>query len=233
MSSLKILIVEDEILIAETIRLYLEEKGHIVQDICISYREAIRAIEREQPDLVVLDVRLYGEKSGIDVAKYIKKQAEKIPFIYLTSQYDQRIFNLALETVPFGYLAKPIQKESLLTTIETAHRLFQQNELSTVKSIIINDGFQNHRVKEQEILYIKSDHIYVNIYLANREKITIRKSLQDILDIIKSQLFFQCHRSYIVNTLHVNGWNKSNVVLVNGEQIPVSRTKRKDLEDLL
>lgn len=233
MSTLKILIVEDEILIAETIKLYLEEKGHIIQDICISYREATKAIEREQPDLVILDIRLYGEKSGIDVAKYIKQQSKKIPFIYLTSQYDQRIFNLALETVPFGYLAKPIQKESLLTTIETAYRLFQQDELSTVKSIIISDGQQNHRVKEREILYIKSDHIYANIYLANREKITIRKSLQDVLDIIKSQLFYQCHRSYIVNTLHVNGWNKSNVVLVNGEQIPVSRTKRKDLEGLL
>ena len=78
MSTLKILIVEDEILIAETIKLYLEEKGHIIQDICISYREATRAIEREQPDLVVLDIRLYGEKSGIDVAKYIKQQSKKI-----------------------------------------------------------------------------------------------------------------------------------------------------------
>lgn len=233
MSLLKILIVEDEILIAETIRLYLEEKGHIVQDICISYREAIRAIEREKPDVVVLDIRLYGDKSGIDVAKYLQSQPIKTPFVYLTSQYDQRIFNLALETVPFGYLAKPIQKESLLTTIETAYRLFQQDELSTVKSIIINDGYQNHRIKEREILYIKSDHIYANIYLANRDKITIRKSLQDILDIIQSQLFFQCHRSYIVNTLHINSWNKSNVVLISGEQIPVSRTKHKDLEKLL
>lgn len=233
MLSLKILIVEDEILIAETIKLYLEEKGHLVQDICISYREAVRAIEREKPDLVVLDIRLYGEKSGIDVAKYLKEKSEKIPFIYLTSQYDQRIFNLALETVPFGYLAKPIQKESLLTTIETAYRLFQQDELSTVESIIINDGYQNRRVKEREILYIKSEHIYANIYLANKEKITIRKSLQDVLETIKSRLFFQCHRSYIVNILHVNGWNKSNIVLVNGEKIPVSRTKRKDLEELL
>jgi DNA-binding LytR/AlgR family response regulator len=233
MLSLNILIVEDEILIAETIKLYLEEKGHKVQDICISYREAQRAIERENPDLVILDIRLYGKKSGIDVAKYLQARPTKTPFIYLTSQYDQRIFQLALETVPFGYLAKPIQKESLLTTIETAYRLFQQDELSAVKSTVISDGQQNHRIKEREILYLKSDHIYVNIYLANKEKITIRKSLQELLNTINSQLFFQCHRSYIVNTLHVIGWNKSNVTLVNGEQIPVSRTKRKDLEDLL
>jgi DNA-binding response OmpR family regulator len=97
--SLRIQIIEDEVLIAETIRMHLEDQGHEVCNISISYEEAVEAFANDRPDLAIIDIRLYGEKSGIDYARYLFEQTNRIPFIFLTSQQDRRIFNLAVETL--------------------------------------------------------------------------------------------------------------------------------------
>ena len=107
--TLNILIVEDEVLIAQMLKLHLQEKGYSVQAICISYQEAVENYQQQHPDLVLLDIRLYGQKSGIDFAHFLLEQPKKTPFVYLTSQYDRRIFDLALQTNPYGYITKPIQ----------------------------------------------------------------------------------------------------------------------------
>ena len=226
--SLRILIVEDEVLIAETIKLQLEEQGHIIQDICISYDEAISAYQQQRPDLVILDIRLYGSKSGIDVATYLCAQPQKTPFIYLTSQHDRRIADLALETTPYGYLAKPIQKESLWTTVAAAYKRFQSESLLE-KELTIYDGQKKYKIKEREIVYIKSDHIYANILLANGKTIITRKPLSHFLQLLKSNLLIQCHRSYIVNKEYIDRWNSDSAYLVNGEVVPISRSKRQIL----
>ena len=229
---LRILIVEDEVLIAETIKLFLEEQGHQVQEICISYEEALEAYERDRPDLVILDIRLYGQKSGIDVANFLQEQPEKTPFIYLTSQHDRRIFDLALETTPYGYLGKPMQKETLWTTVETAYRLYQEGTPPTITLTLLKEK-KNHRVDEREIVCVKSDHVYSNVHLVDGSKIVTRKPISQFLENIKSRLLFQCHRSFIINTQHVSGWDNDTVTLVSGEVVPVSRSRREMLVHLM
>ncbi|MEL6676128.1 MAG: response regulator transcription factor [Bacteroidota bacterium] len=231
---LRILVVEDEVLISETIKLLLEEQGHLVQDSCISYEEAIEAYQKEKPDMVILDVRLYGQKSGIDFANYLLNQPEETPFIYLTSQYDRRIFELALETNPYGYLAKPIQKASLWTTVETAYQRFKErNNESENPEITVFDGQKNHRIKEEEIVWIKSDHVYAKVHLLDDRQILTRKPLSKFRDQISGKWLFQCHRSYIINIRHVSSWDNQAVTMVDGETIPVSRSKRQTLIDML
>ena len=231
---LRILIVEDEVLIAETIRLYLRERGHQVTDCCISYQEAVAAYRRRKPDLVIIDIRLYGEKSGIDLARFLRLQKERTPFIFLTSQHDQRIFQLALSTTPHGYLAKPIQKESLWTTVDTAYRLHRQNEAPKSLSVItLFDGTTKHRVREQEIVCVKSEHVYSNVQLTDGRDILMRVPLSQFLKKVQSTLLLQCHRSYIVNTGHIQAWDNDSVTLSNGAVVPVSRSRRSLLMDRL
>lgn len=229
---LRILIVEDEILIAETIKLYLQEQGHTVQNICISYDEAVTAYQKEQPDLVLLDIRLYGKKSGIDFAKFLLEQEEKTPFIYLTSHYESRVLDIALETQPMGYLAKPIQKQSLWTTVMNAYRLANAKQ-EAEKEMVLFDGQTNHKVKDKEIVFIKSDHVYANVHLLNGRKIITRKPLGQILDQIRSKFLFQCHRSYIINIEQISSWGKDTLTLMNGSKVPVSRSKKQMLLDYL
>lgn len=231
---LTVLIVEDEVLIAQTIQLYLQEKGHTIQAICISYTEAIEEYQRQKPDLVLLDIRLYGKESGIDFAHFLLAQKEKTPFIYLTSQYDRRIFDLALQTNPYGYITKPIQKESFWITIETSYNLYQKNNIVEEKNkISLFNGKENSIIALQDIIYLESDHVYTTVFLANQQKIIIRKTLREFLEEVKSELFIRCHRSYIINTNYIKKWDKQNITLENDVQIPVSRANKKLITNTL
>ena len=111
MKSLKILIVEDEVFIAETIKMYLEERNHEVMGSVISYEEAFfESYNLRRPDLVLLDIRLYGMKSGIDFAAYLKEQVNGPPLSFFSSQKDQIVLEQALETNPYGYLPNHFTK---------------------------------------------------------------------------------------------------------------------------
>jgi DNA-binding response OmpR family regulator len=99
----QILIVEDEILIADTIERYLTRQGYWVMGSAISCEEAETLYLRQTPDLALLDIRLSGSRTGIDFAHFIRKQARPAPFIYLTSQLDRRSIVSTIQnmTAPF------------------------------------------------------------------------------------------------------------------------------------
>ncbi len=228
MKSLKILIVEDEIFIAETIKMYLVERDHEIIGIAISYDEAVQSYNLRKPDLVLLDIRLYGEKSGIDFANFLITQSETPPYIFLTSQYDTRILEMALKTNPYGYLTKPFQKESLCTAVNAAYNLYSfKNE--KVESAIISDGKRNHLIKFQDILYVQADHVYSIIHTTKNEKIIVRKSLQELLDYCVCNYLVYCHRSYIVNLNHVRTWGHDEIILDNSMVFPISKTRRNEI----
>ena len=227
MSGIRVLVVEDEVLIAETIKIYLEERGHKVSDIAISYEEAISNIENNEPDLVLLDIRLYGQRSGIDVANYLNQRDKKLPFVFLTSQFDKRILENAMTSNPLGYLAKPIQKESLWTTIELAHNNMAISR-SKEKKILFHDGNNTYSVFGSDIAYIQSDHVYIHIHRRESEKIIIRQSLSQIMKVLDPSLFIQCHRGYVINMLHVQQYDGSHIE-INEDLIPISRSRKTEV----
>jgi len=228
MKSLNILIVEDEILIAETIKIYLEERGHVVLNISISYDEATQAYYLRKPDLILLDIRLYGEKSGIDFANFLTNQKESVPFVYLTSQYDQRILDHALKTNPYGYLTKPVQKQSLWTSIESAYNLFISKNVED-KIVFIQDGRNNYHINVNEILYIRAEHVYSKIITIDTQEITVRKTLQQVFELLEFDFIIYCHRSYIINCKHITSWTNDSIVLQNDILVPISRSRRKEI----
>ncbi|MEM6298884.1 MAG: DNA-binding response regulator [Bacteroidota bacterium] len=225
---MKVLIVEDEILIAQTIKLYLMERGHATQGFCISYEEFVAAYEKEVPDLVLLDIRLYGERSGLEIAKYLNASPESVPFVYLTSQQDKRTFDLALATTPHGYLPKPIRKETLWTTIETAYQLSQSNVTPAVN---LFDGKSTHQIIPEDLLYVQSEHVYTNVFLKGGGKVVIRKPLSWFLESFKS--LERAHRSYLVNPDMVRSWDSDVLTLRDGTKIPLSRSYKKMFQERL
>lgn len=229
MTPIKVLIVEDEILIAETIRMYLNERGHTVTDIAISYDEAVAAYKDTQPDVILLDVRLYGEKSGIDFANYLIDNQQKTPYIYLTSQFDKRIVENAMTTKPHGYLTKPIQKETLWTTTELAH--YQaMNEDEDDDQMILNlyDGTTWHLIDQKDILYINANHVYIHFHTLNHPAVMVRNSISQIIEELDPELFIQSHRGHIINVTKVESYN-NNFVIINNEEIPLSRSKKSEV----
>lgn len=232
MKKLNILVVEDEVLIAEMIADYLMEKGHNVLGISISYEEALKEYNLRKPDLILLDIKLYGKKSGIDFANYLSSKEEDTPVIYLSSQYDEHTLSHAMETNPYGYLTKPIRKESLWTSIEAAYKI-HESKRKNQKPIKLFDGKNIIYIHNDEILYMEADHVYVNIFLNSGKKLIIRKSLTQIFQLVDKSILLQCHRSYIVNRNYIKSWNSESLILNNDKNIPVSRSKKNYLKKIL
>mgnify|MGYP000398023669 CR=1 FL=1 len=116
----RILIVEDEVIIAEDIFLNLERLGYSPLNPAISYNRALKAIEQKNFDFALLDINLGGKsRTGIDVAHHLNKTFPK-PFVFLTSYSDSDTLELAKKTSPYGFLVKPFKKEDLHSTIEVA-----------------------------------------------------------------------------------------------------------------
>jgi PAS domain S-box-containing protein len=115
----KILIVEDEIIVAWDIKETLEKLGHTVVDMAVSGAEAIGSAANDNPDLVLMDIRLEGEMDGIAAGDEIYHQL-RIPVVYLTAHADELTLARATKTDPFGYVVKPFQSQSLQSTIKVA-----------------------------------------------------------------------------------------------------------------
>jgi DNA-binding LytR/AlgR family response regulator len=226
-----ILIVEDEILIADTIKRYLLKKGYNIVGIAISFEEALELIAAQQPDLILLDIRLSGEKTGIDIAAYIKAQQLDIPYIFLTSQLDKTTLDAARETFPAGYLSKPIQKESLYATIEITMHSF----IETRKNLLITlqSGNESHAVRIADIQYLAADHVYIKVYIVGmKQPLLVRQPLKELLDVLPAQQFVQTHRSFAINLQHISSWDRVKI-LIGSIEIPISRANKEQVMSVL
>ncbi|HEY1216583.1 MAG TPA: response regulator [Bryobacteraceae bacterium] len=116
---LNVLVVEDEALIAMELRARLSRLGHRVVGVADTGREAIELARLEKPQLVLMDIHLKGDMSGIEAASAINKDGE-VPIIYLTAHSDAATVSRAKQTSPFGYLLKPLDERELLIAIEVA-----------------------------------------------------------------------------------------------------------------
>jgi len=115
----KIMVVEDEIIVAEHIRRSLQNMGYSVTSVASSGAEAIKDAEDNNPDLVLMDIVLDGEIDGIETAKLIRSRFN-IPIVFLTAFSDEKILERAKITEPFGYVIKPFNGTELRINIEIA-----------------------------------------------------------------------------------------------------------------
>jgi two-component system response regulator HydG len=122
----KILIVEDQFVEANNLRLILKKAGHSICEIARSVPEALTVAEKEKPLLVLLDIQLDGPLSGIDLAKMLKEK--NIGFVYLSANSDQSILRAASATRPYGFLVKPFREKEVLVMIDVALYTLQQNQ---------------------------------------------------------------------------------------------------------
>jgi PAS domain S-box-containing protein len=125
---MKILIVEDEGLVAEDIVQSLRDIGYETGEALDTGEEAVKLAASIAPDLILMDIRLRGRMDGVEAAKQIRAVLD-IPIVFLSAYSDQGLLNMAKEAAPSGYLLKPFNKRELHTTIEMAlhkHKLEKQ-----------------------------------------------------------------------------------------------------------
>jgi len=130
--NLKILIVEDQFIEANNLRISLHKAGYIVCSIASSVEEAIQIKNAEKPNLVLLDIRLQGRLNGIDLAKMLR--SENIAFIFLSANASKEMLDVAKVTRPYGFLVKPFREKDVLVAIDVAWYIHQHS-----KEVILND----------------------------------------------------------------------------------------------
>jgi DNA-binding NtrC family response regulator len=120
----KVLIVEDEFVAANNLSIILERANFNISDIASSYEAALVCLDKERPDIVLLDIFLSGTKTGIDLAKILNER--RIAFVYLSANSNEETLSAAKKTEPYGFLVKPFREQDILVTLDIANYLHEQ-----------------------------------------------------------------------------------------------------------
>jgi DNA-binding NtrC family response regulator len=142
----KILIVEDQFIEANSLRISLQKAGYAVCSIAATVDEAIKIKDIEQPNLVLLDIRLQGKLNGIDLAKILR--SENIAFIFLSANSSKEILDAAKATRPYGFLVKPFREKDVLVALDVAWYLHQQSQQEVLKETFSTADFSDLDLKE-------------------------------------------------------------------------------------
>lgn len=237
MAVLKIGIVEDELVIARTILSTLDELGYLHCGPAINYTEAMELLDNNKPDLLLLDIQLSGKKDGIDVAQKVN-ELYQIPFIFLTANSDAETIDRAKKVKPHAYIVKPFGKEELFAAIEIAFSNFTGNHSGkkpeefasyhTKDFMFVKDGYVFRKIFFNDILYLESDANYVAIHLQSQKKVTIRSTLNDLVEQINQKNFFRVHRSYSVNINKIEDIFPTEIS-IKGAKVPIGKSYREEL----
>ena len=122
----KIVIVEDELIVARDIRKTLERAGYKITGVARTAEKALQLVHETAPSLVLVDIFLKGDLTGIDLATRLNE--EGIPFIYISANSNQPVLEAAKLTNPYGFIVKPFREKDLLVTIDIARYRYENNK---------------------------------------------------------------------------------------------------------
>jgi PAS domain S-box-containing protein len=155
----RILVVEDEAILAEDLGLSLKNLGYVVKGKVSTGEEAVELAEKLRPDLILMDIKLQGDIDGIEAADQIRKRLD-IPVVYLTGYSESDVLERAKKTEPYGYIGKPISVSELRNTIETAlykhnadKRVRESEERLRLAMEATNDGVWDWDISTGETYY--------------------------------------------------------------------------------
>jgi DNA-binding LytR/AlgR family response regulator len=213
---IKILIVEDEVLIAEDLKDILKTFGLKKIEMVHDKASALENLRLTKPDIALIDIRMEKELDGLEIGEFIQNNY-KLPFIFITAHSDIEMIKKIIKTKPVGYITKPFKKSDLFANINLAIE-----QLTTNNKLFIKDGYSTHVINISEILYIESEGNYINIFTSNKKYLS-RQNMESILLDIDSNDFLKIHRSYVVNLNKVKKYS-SKEVIINEIMLPISKT---------
>jgi DNA-binding LytR/AlgR family response regulator len=239
-STIRILIIEDEMIFAAKISLQLSSIGYEVTGILPHGEDALQHVVDNKVDILLLDIHLKGKLDGIATALQIRRLS-KIPIIYLTANGDEATFNRAKMTKPAGFISKPYRQIDLHRAIELAYARASDIEDDCNEDmshhehppVILSDRIfvrcreKMLRIMMADILYIEADRNYSRIFTGQKEFL-LSTTLKTIDERLTNHFFVRIHRSYIVNLAHIDEVGEGHVVIAQ-KSIPLSAGLRDHL----
>lgn len=235
MNNVSVLIVEDEPASQLTLETALYELNYSDWLSADNAEDALRIIKDDEPDIILMDINIKGEMTGIDIAKAIKQKM--IPIIFITGFGDRDTFNKAKEVAPAAFLVKPFNKLTLEAAIDTAIRSLtleteyeeDQKDAILPNCIFIKNGTVFQKVKFDDILWVQSDGNY-SIVFTESKKFALRISLVKVIDKMPAKTFIRIHKRFIVQASKIDKIDTfDKEIYVNGNPIPLGRTYKEEL----
>lgn len=240
MQAIKILIVEDDILSATKLEMALQELGYEVTQIASNVPEAVRCIRATDPDILIVDIFLQNDETGIQLAQKIgDDQLLNRPIIFLTSSEDKETFSEAKKTAPCAFLLKPFDIKSLQHAIELAFASFCKEIMPSLdeqaasfvynKDLFIKKEKKLVKIAINDVKYIEVEAKYSMLFCQD-SSFLIRISLKKLLNVFPDNTFVRIHRNYLINSDSISEIDLENdTVLVNGTSLPMGKIYKKQL----
>ncbi len=243
MSKINVLVVEDESIVSKDIQHSLKKLGYNVVGAAATGEKAIELVRSEKPDVVLMDIMLKGDMSGIDTAEIVHKEVN-IPIIYLTAYADEATLAKAKITEPYGYIIKPFKEIDLHTSIEMAiYKSVKNKEVEKERDLLFSivEGKDSQdfifvkansklvKLKTEDIFFIEAlkDYVVINTVDA---RYTIHSTMKDIQKKLGDENFIRVHRSFIVRLNKISAIEYPNLHLEEDKKvIPIGGSYREVL----
>jgi DNA-binding LytR/AlgR family response regulator len=243
MAKTKILIVEDEAIIAKDIENVLTKAGYKVVGTFSNGEAAVENVDDLNPDIILMDIMLKGDMSGIQAAEIIREKSN-IPVVFLTAYADENTIDKARSAVPYGYIVKPFKENEVIATIEIALNKYKEDqellkerdmlknmviEKSDSDSIFVRADYRLNRIKFSDIYYVEALKDYVVINTADNIY-TTHSTMKEMQRILPAKDFVRVHRSYIVRIDKIFSIKYPDLVIEGKMKvIPIGGMYRKEL----
>ena len=238
-STVKIIIIEDEMIIGANISLQLTKLGYEVTGIIPRGEEALMFVKENTPDIILMDIQLKGKLDGIETAQRIQEE-HNIPVIYITANADDVHFNRAKATRPQAFISKPFKKLDLQRAIELTLSRMSENDIGEknvtrepASPFVLNDSIfvKDHetmvKILISHIFYVEAERNYCRIYSKEKEYVLVM-TLKDLDEKLPNEHFMRIHRSFIINISQIDEVGGTYVVVAK-KVIPLSKTYRDEL----
>jgi DNA-binding LytR/AlgR family response regulator len=213
--SMRIGILEDELLIAEHLSELIMEKDYELVFCVDNFKEAKEEVKKGV-DFLMLDIKIAGEQDGIDFANYIKSKLN-IPFLFISSNVDEETLQRVIQAKPYGFLSKPFKNIDVEMALDLAMEKFihSPEHSNSKKAIFLKDKGSWIKFELDNILYIEASDNYSIIYLSQKSEVLITKNLKYFEENLPSNQFIRINRSNIINKNFVTQFDTKNIYIDN------------------
>lgn len=236
--TLSVLIVEDDLSFGLELEILVEEIGCKVIGLVDNSAAALELIFSCEIDLVLMDVDIKGELNGLAIGRKIRHL--NIPVLFITGMSTKEHYEEALMSNFVGYLVKPVNKYTLITTIDLVFNKIQQDSPATAEEFIQNDFLFIRRNKvyekvgRQDIVLIEGASDYVKLWTQDGRSYLLRQTMKGMEEMLKKWSFHRVHRSYIINLKAIQTIDfVSGEAVVLGRTVPITRKSRLELEQIM
>ena len=238
----RVLILEDQKLHLAKALKFCRDNGYEAVGHTNNAEEAFRLVFALKPDVALVDIRLKGERSGIDFARSIRQEKD-LAIIFVTSLMNDEILQQASEVQPEAYLVKPYDAASLKAAVELA--VYQGGSIKKPDTSQMAEPAQTHpdhlfvkigkmfkKLAYEDISLIKTTRDkYIDIQLSSGRTVSVRRSLQQMEELLPDY-FWRVHRNHMVNSKKIEGVDTGwNHLQVGDEEVSIGRSYRKEISE--